>query len=136
RRSVCCVPGPEPSIPGEGAGFAAVPRGNPVVLGGSLIDGQASQGEITAVGPGGRDESGKLIPIDPQARRSPGDLPVGRRWRCRIRALLSSPSGKNNSVFPKCKSGVHLAPSRLDQEGRLAIVTKREAGCGGRGRRF
>src|SRR5258707_14709887 len=25
-----------------------------------------SQGEITAVGPGGRDESGKLIPIDPK----------------------------------------------------------------------
>lgn len=24
-----------------------------------------SQGEITAVGPGGRDEAGKLIPIDP-----------------------------------------------------------------------
>ena len=28
-----------------------------------------SQGEITAVGPGGRDEAGKLIPIDLKVRR-------------------------------------------------------------------
>ena len=28
-----------------------------------------SQGEITAVGPGGRDEAGKLIPDRPQGRR-------------------------------------------------------------------
>ena len=28
-----------------------------------------SQGEIVAVGPGGRDEAGKLIPIDVKARR-------------------------------------------------------------------
>ena len=28
-----------------------------------------SQGEIVAVGPGGRDESGKLIPIDREGRR-------------------------------------------------------------------
>jgi hypothetical protein len=36
--------------------------------------------------------------------------------------LLSSPFRKNISVFPKCKSGVYLAPSR-PTEGRLAIVT-------------
>ena len=35
---------------------------------------------------------------------------------------LSSPFRKNISVFPKCKSGVYLALSRLT-EGRLAIVT-------------
>ena len=29
-----------------------------------------SQGEITAVGPGGRDENGKLIPIDLEGRRT------------------------------------------------------------------
>ena len=29
-----------------------------------------SQGEITAVGPGGRDEAGKLIPIDVGRRKS------------------------------------------------------------------
>jgi len=31
--------------------------------------------------------------------------------------LLSSPSRKNISVFPKCKSVVYLAPSRLDKRG-------------------
>jgi hypothetical protein len=36
--------------------------------------------------------------------------------------LLSSPFQKDISVFPKCKSGVYLAPSR-PTEGRLAIVT-------------
>jgi chaperonin GroES len=35
-----------------------------------------SQGEIIAVGPGGRDESGKLIPIDVQA----GDRVLFGKW--------------------------------------------------------
>src|SRR6201992_4447799 len=35
-----------------------------------------SQGEITAVGPGGRDESGKLIPIDLKA----GDRVLFGKW--------------------------------------------------------
>ncbi|MCW2225731.1 chaperonin GroES [Bradyrhizobium japonicum] len=35
-----------------------------------------SQGEVTAVGPGGRDESGKLIPIDVQV----GDRVVFGKW--------------------------------------------------------
>src|SRR5258707_2476403 len=35
-----------------------------------------SQGEITAVGPGGRDESGKLIPIDLQV----GDRVLFGKW--------------------------------------------------------
>jgi chaperonin GroES len=35
-----------------------------------------SQGEIIAVGPGGRDESGKLIPIDVQ----PGDRVLFGKW--------------------------------------------------------
>ena len=35
-----------------------------------------SQGEITAVGPGGRDESGKLIPIDVQV----GDRVLFGKW--------------------------------------------------------
>jgi chaperonin GroES len=35
-----------------------------------------SQGEITAVGPGGRDENGKLIPIDLR----PGDRVLFGKW--------------------------------------------------------
>ena len=35
-----------------------------------------SQGEITAVGPGGRDESGKLIPIDLKV----GDIVLFGKW--------------------------------------------------------
>src|SRR5712671_451747 len=35
-----------------------------------------SQGEVTAVGPGGRDESGKLIPIDVQV----GDRVLFGKW--------------------------------------------------------
>ena len=35
-----------------------------------------SQGEITAVGPGGRDEAGKLIPIDVK----PGDRVLFGKW--------------------------------------------------------
>ena len=35
-----------------------------------------SQGEIVAVGPGGRDESGKLIPIDLKV----GDTILFRKW--------------------------------------------------------
>jgi chaperonin GroES len=35
-----------------------------------------SQGEITAVGPGGRDEAGKLIPIDLKA----GDRVLFGKW--------------------------------------------------------
>jgi chaperonin GroES len=35
-----------------------------------------SQGEVIAVGPGGRDESGKLIPIDVQA----GDRVLFGKW--------------------------------------------------------
>jgi chaperonin GroES len=35
-----------------------------------------SQGEVTAVGPGGRDESGKLIPIDIKV----GDLVLFGKW--------------------------------------------------------
>ena len=35
-----------------------------------------SQGEITAVGPGGRDESGKLIPIDVKV----GDRVLFGKW--------------------------------------------------------
>jgi chaperonin GroES len=34
------------------------------------------QGEVVAVGPGGRDESGKLIPIDVKA----GDRVLFRKW--------------------------------------------------------
>jgi chaperonin GroES len=34
------------------------------------------QGEVIAVGPGGRDESGKLIPID----LKPGDLVLFGKW--------------------------------------------------------
>ena len=34
------------------------------------------QGEIIAVGPGGRDESGKLIPIDVK----PGDIVLFGKW--------------------------------------------------------
>ena len=37
-----------------------------------------SQGEVTAVGPGGRDEAGKLIPIDVQV----GDRVSGERESC------------------------------------------------------
>jgi hypothetical protein len=48
-----------------------------------------------------------------------GDLPVGRFREIRLR-LLSSPALKNISVFPKCKSGVYLVPSRTPQEGRCA----------------
>jgi chaperonin GroES len=35
-----------------------------------------SQGEVVAVGPGGRDESGKLIPIDVKA----GDVVLFGKW--------------------------------------------------------
>ena len=35
-----------------------------------------SQGEIVAVGPGGRDETGKLIPIDVK----PGDFVIFGKW--------------------------------------------------------
>ncbi len=43
-----------------------------------------SQGEITAVGPGGRDEAGKLIPIDLKWRGTPdheGERHHGRSHR-------------------------------------------------------
>jgi hypothetical protein len=46
---------------------------------------------------------------------------------------LSSPLYKNISVFQKPESVVVLAPSRLGKRGVRTIVTKREAGCGGRG---
>jgi chaperonin GroES len=38
--------------------------------------GKPSQGEITAVGPGGRDEAGKLIPIDLRV----GDRVLFGKW--------------------------------------------------------
>jgi len=60
------------------------------------------------------------------------DLPVGS-FRKLASGRLSSPRAKNISVFPKCKSGVYLTPSRL-AGGALRIVTNVEAGCGGRGR--
>jgi len=46
--------------------------------------------------------------------------------------MVSSPICKNISVFPKPKSGVKRQPSR-PTEGRIMIVAKRGAGCGGRG---
>jgi hypothetical protein len=50
-----------------------------------------------------------------------------------VREFLSSPLAKNISLAPSGKSPAHFRPSRLDEEGRYArIVTKREAGCGGR----
>jgi hypothetical protein len=49
------------------------------------------------------------------------------------REILSSPLAKNISVFPKPKSVVWFAPSRLDQRDVTANRHEREAGCGGRG---
>jgi len=41
--------------------------------------------------------------------------------------LLSSPSGKNNSVFRNANQ-VYISPIPLDQEGRLAIVSETRGG--------
>jgi hypothetical protein len=37
-------------------------------------------------------------------------------------------------IFPKIKNRAYLPPSRLDEEGRMRIVTTREAGSDGRDR--
>jgi hypothetical protein len=47
---------------------------------------------------------------------------------------LSSPRAKNIFVFIDGKSPAYVSRP-VPEEGRLAIVTKRGAGCGGRGRR-
>jgi hypothetical protein len=44
---------------------------------------------------------------------------------------LSSPSDKNISLNPSGKSSLQVRPSHPN-EGRVAIVTKRAVGCGGR----
>ena len=53
---------------------------DPKTVGGIIIPDTAKekpqQGEIIAVGPGGRDESGKLIPIDVK----PGDQVLFGKW--------------------------------------------------------
>ena len=51
------------------------------------------------------------------------------RWFSEFLSILPL---KNNSLYPKIKSGVCLAPSR-SSEGRIAIVTDVGAGCDGRG---
>ena len=53
----------------------------------------------------------------------------------RFSEFASSLPAKNISLFRKRKSVVWFAPSRAHQEGRIAIVTKRGAGCDGRGPR-
>ncbi len=53
--------------------------------------------------------------------------PTGTR-----REFQSTLSRKNISVFQKCESVVSFAHPASVAEGRIAIVTKREAGCGGR----
>jgi hypothetical protein len=61
-------------------------------------------------------------------------LPVEGKSLALSGLTLSSPICKNISVFPKPKSGVKHQPSR-PTEGRIMIVAKRGAGCGGRGGR-
>jgi len=46
--------------------------------------------------------------------------------------LQSSPGCKNISLYQNLKSGVWFVPSRAWTQGRIAIVTKRGAGCDGR----
>ena len=43
------------------------------------------EGEVIAVGPGGRDEAGKLIPLDVKAGDSPVRQVVGHRGQARRR---------------------------------------------------
>jgi len=51
--------------------------GRSMETGGSLSSAEKpSQGEVTAVGPGGRDETGKLIPIDVKV----GDRVLFGKW--------------------------------------------------------
>jgi hypothetical protein len=46
--------------------------------------------------------------------------------------LQSSPGLQNISLYQNLKSGVWFVQSRAWTEGRIAIVTKRGAGCDGR----
>jgi len=76
-----------------------------------------SQGEITAVGPGGRDEAGKLIPIDPQGRRPRGVRQVvGHRGQAR-RSGTSDHEGKRHH-------GRSHRRSRRQEEGRLSALAR------------
>src|SRR5439155_809569 len=53
-----------------------------------------SQGEITAVGPGGRDEAGKLIPIDLKV----GDRVLFGKWARPASPRTASPSPRKSSL--------------------------------------
>src|SRR5580765_5342151 len=56
---------------------ASTPRRRPPAASSSLTrQGEAATGEVVAVGPGGRDETGKLIPIDVQT----GDRVLFGKW--------------------------------------------------------
>jgi hypothetical protein len=68
-----------------------------------------------------RQKLGRLIRPTGKSRR--------RYAQIARRANLSQPDGI--AVTPK--SAADFAPSRPHQEGRFAIVTNVEAGCGGRG---
>jgi hypothetical protein len=58
------------------------------------------------------------------------DLPDGQSMN-----ILSIPICKNILLSPSGKSNLQLPPSH-PTEGRIMIVAKRGAGCGGRGRRL
>jgi len=59
----------------------------------------------------------------PRAPQLPGGQ-IGKK--------LSSTGAKNNALVSSGKSSLQARPVPTRQEGRLAIVTKRGAGCGGR----
>jgi hypothetical protein len=67
-RSICCVPGPEPFIPGEGARFAAVLRGNQVIPG-RLIGGRRPLCLVLAMRIVLREHVFEVIPAFPFRRR-------------------------------------------------------------------
>ena len=57
---------------------------------------------------------------------APPDLPDGLIFRIRVKRPC-----EKYFAFTEIQTGLYAAPSRA-QEGRIAIVTKRGAGCDGR----
>ena len=81
------------------------------------------QGEVIAVGPGGRDESGKLIPIDVQAGDRVFRQVVGYRGEDRRRRVLDH----NFTVQPTeaCHEAVHWQTSTLKPNRRTRLILSR-----------
>src|SRR3981189_1413998 len=72
-----------------------------------------SQGEITAVGPGGRDEAGKLIPIDLKV----GDRVLLGKWSCHDEGRLSA-----SSPIPHPEEPAQPASRRMRPQAQISSL--------------